>query len=154
MNGKRWPILFLFVALIVFMSASLFLVSLARMPQEPAVELVSFDYEKLDVCPGDFVPFEIIWKVNRPSIMFVTSSHIRSANAEGDTAIPGRMQETGLLPMPLMTFVDDMDAHFDVPDLEPGDYTRVLAVGTLSEDSKPVFVMMPYTVKEDCDPRD
>ena len=47
--------------------------------------------------------------------------------------------------------IKDLDARFTIPgSLTPGAYEYVLSVGTESESSDPAFLVLPYTVRDDC----
>jgi hypothetical protein len=133
------------IALSVFASSVL-----AGKPQPSAVKLEFVDYVPFAGCPGDQVDYVTRWTVAHPAILFVTSSHIRGLDAEGDTAIPGRAASAALVPIPTARILEDDDGAFVIPDLPPGGYARVLAVGTLSEDSDPSMVLFPYTILDDC----
>ena len=151
MSDRKWLILFVVLSVLIGTASSLLLtVAYAGRPQPAAVELVDLNYEPGEYCPGDTVPFEITWQINREAILLITSSHMRGIGADGDTAIPGRMPSAALVTNPTPRLLYDTDPKFTIPDLPPGEYARVLAIGTLSEDSEPAIVLFPYTIRDDC----
>ena len=152
MSNHKWIISFMVLALVLGTAAMLLMMTIYQgRPQPPAVELLALEYIAADHCPGDVLPYQIKWQINRTAILIVTSSHMRGFGAEGDTAIPGRMPSAALITNPTPRILHDEDLSFTIPDLPAGDYARVLAVGTISEDSEPAIVIMPYTIRADCE---
>ena len=119
-------------------------------PQPPAVEFLTTDFETVEACPGERIPFDTVIRISHPVVLFVATSHLRGHGADGDTAKLARLGDIAALIIPTARTITDEDSAFTVPDLPPGDYTRVLAAGTLSEDSDPAIRLFPYTIPNDC----
>ena len=152
MSSRIWHFLFLGIVALIFFSSSLFvLVALINKPQEAPIELISLDYTTMSVCPGDVVPYSIRWSIRRPAIMELSSTTKRGHTGTGDTIITGRMADTRIVNNNKKTEIIDTDPSFTIPELPPGDYARILSVGTRSEDSEPIFVSFPYTIPDGCE---
>ena len=152
LTDRRWSLTIAAVASMILFASMAFVISMfAGVPQSPIVSLVELDYAYTEVCPGQVVPYGVTWQVDREAMLIVSSSHWRGLNAEGDAAMVGRMSDAALLDMHSRRILTDLDAHFDIPDLPPGDYARVLSVGTLSENVKPAQILQPYTIRDDCE---
>ena len=152
LTDRRWSLTIAAVASVILFAGMAFLVSIfAGVPQQPIVSLVEMDYAYTDGCPGQVVPYGVTWQVEREAMLIISSSHWRGLAAEGDAAIVGRMPDAALLGVNSPRLLTDLDAHFDIPDLPPGDYSRVVSVGTLSENVKPAQILQPYTIRDDCE---
>lgn len=129
---------------------AVFIASNIGEPQAAAVEIES-GYIPFSGCPGDSATFTSTLTINRKAIIFVTVSHLR---AGGDTIIGGKIGDTFITAIPSPRTTVDQDNGFSLPDLPPGDYVRVVAIGTKSEDSLPVMIEQPYTIEENCEQAD
>jgi len=117
-------------------------------PQAQPVRLIENTYVPFSGCPGDLAdPYVLTWEIRRPVINMINISHLRSP--DGDTVIPARNRNTFITGFPSERIVTDADSSFALPDLPPGDYDRIIMIATRSG-SKPVFVEMPYTIRDDC----
>ena len=156
MIGKRLHVLVVAVVCLVLFSASLFsLVAFEGTPQKPPIELVSLEYEIAEHCPGDRVPYSIEWEVTRAADLRLTPVHNRGLDGQGGTAIAATYMDLRWVTKSQPGIVVDDDLSFKVPDLPPGPYARVLAIGTPSENSRSVFVTLPYTIPDTgCDDSD
>lgn len=131
--------------------AVLLLVMTLGAPQPKAVEFIATNYEVGAFCPGDEIPYTLHLRVNRDeSHLYVSSSILRGLDASGDTVLLGRVEDAVTTGIPTARDIVDTDPLFVVPALPPGEYSRVITVGTLSEDSKPTMRLMPFTVRDDC----
>ena len=149
MNQKRWPILIILVVCLVLFSASLFsLVAFEGKPQKPPIELVSLEYEIAEHCPGEVVPFSIEWEVTRPADLRLTPTHNRGLDGQDGTAIAATYMDLRWVTKSQPGTIVDDDLAFTVPQLPPGPYARVLSIGTPSENSRSVFVTLPYTIPD------
>ena len=152
LTDRRWSLTIAAVASVILFASMAFVVSMfAGVPQHPVVSLVDLDYTYTDGCPGQVVPYGVTWQVDREAMLIISSSHWRGLNAEGDAAIVGRTPDAALIGVTNARTLTDLDAHFDIPDLPPGDYSRVVSVGTLSENVKPAQILQPYTIRDDCE---
>lgn len=150
-GGVIWKIAIFFIGLGCGLALLLPIsLSIPSRPQSEAVRLISTTYTPQSLCPGDVIDdFEFVWEVKRPAVIFVVASHLRASGSR-DTAIGARAGEIFVTGIPSARTITDNDASFIIPDLPPGDYERVLSIGTFSEDSKQAFLIMPYTVRDDC----
>ncbi len=96
------------------------------------------------VCPGDFVIFENTISVNEPSIIGTWTAIMK----DGD--ILNHTRETlEPVPRPAPVYIKER-SHFKVPSLPPGKYTRIVAYAAINFDSKPAYILVNFTVSDDC----
>lgn len=149
MIGWRWYVLIFALSALIGVSASVLVATaLPSRAQPPAVEWLETDYVPVSGCPGDTFSYSIRLRVTRPAVLFLAVSNLRGF--DGDTVEFGRSGNMAVTTIPSARIIEDNDPVFVIPDLPPGDYVRVLAAGTLSEDSVPAIRPMPFTVRDDC----
>ena len=151
-GGQFWKMIILFLGFAGGLGFALFFIVIAvpSRPQSEPVRLISTSYEPQSLCPGDVVEdYDFVWEVKRPAVLFVIVSHLR-AGGDRDTVIGANLGSAFATGMYSARTITDLDANFTIPDLPPGDYERVLSIGTISEDSEPVFLVLPYTIRADC----
>jgi hypothetical protein len=153
MNDRTWYALVLVVAIVINIAFTIAMITATRgLPQDEAVEFVDSTYVPVEGCPGDLVTYYSTMNIIRPVVLEVTSSIMRGHDASGDTVIFGRLPNTALAPIPSERLLTDKDGvTFTLPDIEPGEYARVRAIGTWGEDSKPVQIVQPFTILADCE---
>ena len=152
-NLQRWRVILAAVGvLITFLGMMLITVTIASMPHNAPVELVRKDYNPpAIVCPGDVIPFVLEWKVNRAATLTLTPTHNRGHDGAGGNVVIAHYDDISRVNQPETGSVVDADLAFVVPDLSPGEYARILSVGTASESSLPFFVTLPYTIGTNCE---
>ena len=135
------------MGLLVLVPMSLFNLG---MPQSSTVTLADNNYIPVEACPGDFIDYIMTWEINRGAVLVITFAHLRTGDGSNDTIAGQKAGERFVTNIPSARILLDEDAGFTVPEIPPGEYEYVLSVGTESEDTKPVFVVFPYTVRDDC----
>jgi hypothetical protein len=151
-NRKYYFFLISAVSVLIISVVILFTAWVEGRPQPPAIEFLSTSYELYEGCPRDSVTYFSEMEINRPVVLEVTSSVLREHDASGDTVVFGKHVDLVIAPVPSERILFDQDgATFTIPDLPPGEYARVRAVGTWSEDSVPVQVIQPFTILESCE---
>lgn len=149
-RGRLWEIAIFFMGVTVGVTLLVpIILTTPSRPQSEPVVLISSTYKPQAFCPGDTVPpYELAWRVRRPSILFVTVAYLRGNG--GDTII-GMKSDPFITNIPTERVIVDRDESFTIPPLPPGIYERVLGIGTMSKDSEPVFFSFRFGVRDDCD---
>ena len=107
---------------------------------------------EMPVCPGDHVEFLASVVNEKPEVIDVSSVVY---DDETKMFMPGTAIDRPALPRPYSreeVVVFDTPIGFDVPDVPPGNYTRVSSFVSHNADTVPVFMFVPFQVGEDCPP--
>ena len=163
----------LLIASIVGSVASLML--FGGRPDPQPVSFFWDEFDEVDVCPGDRVAYVlgIEAKMENGGALYVTSNIARRAE-HGDVAaiaqlpvVRDEVERTGLpltgdavvfqhwgdvpvIVVPAPSIRVDLDAGFVIPDLGPGPYNRIIAVGTVGTSALEAVRVQPFTVMADC----
>lgn len=103
--------------------------------------------EQQSYCPGEELVFELQITITEPAIIGVNEAVIY---ADSGDFVPGTLYtdqaKPFVEPIPL-----DLQTSYIIPDLEPGEYKRITAMSSSTSDANPVFVVVPFSVRDDCD---
>lgn len=106
----------------------------------------TYDLENLDgLCPGDVVVFHTTMDILRPGV-FQAIVNIHDAEKHLNVG-PSYVSEKKSQPYEREVSVD---VPWEVPDLPPGDYERVVAIVALDAGSEPAFHSDKFSIREDC----
>lgn len=97
-------------------------------------------------CPGDRYVYDVDIEVTAPGIM---SLHVGVKRAKDNTFIQSTLKQMPSVPRSEASRVLQT-VGFEIPDLPPDDYVRVAAIDADHVDSVPVFVEIPFTIREGC----
>lgn len=100
------------------------------------------------VCPGDSVSFISSVRVNEPAIIGIWTAIMR---ADDKNILNHTRMTLSPVPRPEPIFLDE-EISFEIPQLEPDDYIRIAAFAAINSDTRPEYVLIPFTVAEDCPP--
>jgi hypothetical protein len=97
------------------------------------------------VCAGDTITFSLKLHFREPSVV---KTYLSIRDADDGRNVPGTQSETGVRPQPqAIEFTDTIS--FVVPIiLPPGNYQHVRSTVSMNVDTKPAFLIVPFTVKE------
>lgn len=153
-------------------------VSLMLLGGRPDPQPVSFfwdDFNEVDVCPGDRVEYVIGIEAHMENggALYVTSNIARRAEHDdvaaiaqlpivrdevertglpltGDAVVFQRWGDVPVIVVPRPSIRVDLDAGFIIPDIGPGPYNRIIAVGTVGTSALEAVRVQPFTVKANC----
>jgi hypothetical protein len=116
----------------------------------PPILVEQLDPKDLGVlCPGDSHPVSDRITIEHPIVLVLYTATLDAAgtqNVEGtQTVFPGRPN-----PSSSTTFIQHVP--WKVPNIPPGQYTRVFAIRGTNGAEDPVFVESKYTIGSDCPP--
>lgn len=113
---------------------------------------VTYDVTRADdassVCPGDVRTFDVLVGVSQPSVIEVNTVFANAQTHENVPAIDP-IDFSGTRAYPYVTVIPQT-VNWQVPALPPGDYVRITAAVSRFSDATPVFIEIPFTVKEGC----
>jgi len=150
MNSRVWSVVLLACGAIIALATVLpFALLRANRPQPAAIEFLSSTYEYGLYCPGDTVGgYKVTFNVNRAVDLYATTSHFKSEG--GDTMQGNSWGNVWVTSYPEPRVVTEENASWTVPNFPPGEYERVLSVGTMGQDTDPMRISMSYGIRDDC----
>lgn len=115
--------------------------------QPPPVELVPSMIEIPGaVCPGDEIVSGMNLIIHKPSVLETDVVIVSRSSGE---IITGTEKSEPDTPRPYKEIIR-MDVHWVIPDLEPDNYSRIIAIAAENQTAKASFVDIRFTVGEDC----
>lgn len=98
------------------------------------------------LCPGDSYPVSNRITIQRPLVVLL---YVSTLDSSGTHNVEGTQTTYGGRPNPrAVTF--DQHLPWEVPDLPPGKYVRVLALRGTNGAEDPIFVESSYTIGANC----
>ena len=139
--------LFLMVGANLMLLAALFFI-----PSTPVSASVDFIPHTIhadgasDTCPGEVLAYTVNLKIVRPSVVEVTEGFI-DLNTNQDPGVGPTEFESRVKP-----FVgsSEIERELLIPDLPPGDYAHVVGVTSKNLGSAPAFLIVPFTIGDEC----
>ena len=157
MTQKRWPIATMLSGMLLLFSFGLFAATaFGSQTREAPIKLSSFEYSPpATVCPGDTLAYSVRWEVTRPAQLRLYPTFNVGPLGDGGHVLPAHEDDVRYLNQRTPGAIINDDVTFIIPNFKPGDYSRVVSIGTMSEESTPVFVNLPFTIPDTgCDDSD
>jgi hypothetical protein len=103
--------------------------------------------EKTIYCPGEVYSYASDVEITEPGIFTL---HVGIMQADTKKYINSTLAEMPPVPRSEAARIIQ-PVYFEIPDLPPGDYIRVAGIDADHVDSIPIFVEVPFTIREGCD---